>query len=34
MENVKIRRYMACTTLSQNFYTIPTEGDVNYEKET
>lgn len=34
MENVKIRRYMACTTLSQNFYSIPTEGDVNYEKET
>lgn len=25
---------MACTTLSQNFYSIPTEGDVNYEKET
>ena len=34
MENVKLRRYAACNTKSQNFYSIPTEGDVNYEKET
>ena len=34
MENIKLRRYAACNTKSQNFYSIPTEGDVNYEKET
>ena len=34
MENIKLRRYAVCNSESQNFYTIPTEGDVNYEKET